>query len=58
MISLFKMWAAENIQETWNQDLENYIFIRKPQTHAELESTIAEYEERLAKKKAKSSGIR
>ena len=44
MINLFKLWAAINVQSTWNSELEKYIALRNPQTHADLEIAIREYE--------------
>lgn len=44
MKTLFKLWAAINVQSTWNSELEKFITLRNPQTHADLEIAIREYE--------------
>ena len=44
MKNLFKLWAAINVQSTWNSELEKFIELRKPQTHADLEIAIRDYE--------------
>lgn len=49
--SLFKIWAAANVQESWNSDLENFIQSKKPQNHAELEQAIQEYYDSASKKR-------
>lgn len=51
MLSLFKIWAAANIESQWTQDMENYIMIKKPTTHAELEEAIREYQDKQQNKK-------
>lgn len=47
MINLFKLWAAINVPYTWNSELEKFISLRNPQTHADLEIAIREYERRI-----------
>lgn len=47
MISLFKIWAAAEIQKSWNSEMENFIQSKNPQNHAELESAIREYQEKF-----------
>lgn len=44
MINLFKIWAAINIPSTWNSELEKFIQSRNPQTQADLELAIRDYE--------------
>jgi hypothetical protein len=51
MMSVYKMWADAHIQESWTQDLENFVQNKKPQTHEELELAIQEYHEIKAKRK-------
>ena len=47
MKNLFKLWAAINVQSTWNSELEKFIELRSPQTQADLELAIREYERRI-----------
>ena len=42
--SLFKIWAAANVQKNWDNELERFIAARKPETHEALEAAIREFE--------------
>ena len=44
MLSLYKIWAAANLQENWTYELENFILAKLPQTHEDLERAIQEYQ--------------
>lgn len=44
MYSLFKIWAATAVQKNWDSELERFIAARKPQTHADLDAAIKDYE--------------
>ena len=46
MISLFKIWAAAEVQNTWTWEMEKFIRAKNPQTHYELELAIQEYQSR------------
>ena len=48
MLSLFKIWAAENVQSTWNWEMERFIRAKNPQTHKELELAIQEFQSVIA----------
>lgn len=50
MQSLYKIWAAADDQKKWNADLERFVDSKKPQTHADIEQAIKEYEEIIARK--------
>lgn len=47
MKTLFKLWAAINVPYTWNSELEKFISLRNPQTNADLELAIREYERQI-----------
>lgn len=47
--SLFKIWAAANVQKNWDNELERFVASRNPQTHAELELAIRDYETKSGK---------
>lgn len=47
MVTQFKLWAAAYLSDTWSQRLEQYIVSKNPQTHAELEQVISEFENTL-----------
>ena len=47
--SLFKIWAAANVQKNWDNELERFVASRNPQTHADLELAIQEYEQKSGK---------
>lgn len=47
MVNLFKLWVAIIVPYTWNSELEKFIARRNPQTHADLEQTIRDYERRI-----------
>mgnify|MGYP003353713124 CR=1 FL=1 len=44
MQSLYKIWAAPEIQKKWNADIERFVASKKPQTHDDIEQAIKEYE--------------
>ena len=45
MKNLFKLWAAINVPSTWNNELEQFITARNPQTIQDLELAIRDYEQ-------------
>ena len=47
MTTLFKLWAAINVPYTWNSELEKFISLRNPQTNADLELAIREFERKM-----------
>lgn len=47
MLNLFKFWAAINVPSTWTNEMEQFILSRNPQTHADLELAIREYEQKV-----------
>ena len=54
MLSLYKIWAAEHVQEKWTAELENFIMSRKPQTHEDLEIIIEEFNKKMEIKKSRA----
>ena len=45
MFSVFKIWAAANVQTSWTQDMENFVASQHPQNHEDLEEAIRKYQE-------------
>ena len=45
MKTLFKFWAAVNVPTTWNNELEQFINARNPQTIQDVELAIRDYEQ-------------
>lgn len=44
MVSLFKIWAAANVEGSWTSDLENFITSKAPTTQFDVEKAIKEYQ--------------